>query len=118
MYQICGGDFADKMHLLMDFTSRPGEVADPWYTGDFDATWRDVIEGCQGLLDDLLNSPWAALAQGLRLSKNLYNEKGRPPYPYQSAKSRDLCVAFCTSQGASVRQRRAYSPLQKLEKVA
>lgn len=54
MYQICGGDFADKMHLLMDFTSRPGEVADPWYTGDFDATWRDVIEGCQGLLDDLL----------------------------------------------------------------
>ncbi len=35
----------------------------------------------------------------LRLSKNLYNEKGRPPYPYKSAKSRDLCVAFCTSQG-------------------
>ena len=34
-----------------------------------------------------------------RLSKNLYNEKGRPPYPYQSAKSRDQCVAFCTSQG-------------------
>ena len=34
----------------------------------------------------------------LRLSKNLYNEKGCPPYPYQSAKSRDLCVAFCTSQ--------------------
>ena len=54
----------------------------------------------------------------VRLSKNLYNEKGRPPYPYKSAKSRDLCVAFCTSQGASVRQRRAYSPLQKLEKVA
>ena len=37
--------------------------------------------------------------RGIRLSKNLYNEKGRPPYPYQSAKSRDLCVAFCTSQG-------------------
>ena len=35
----------------------------------------------------------------VRLSKNLYNEKGRPPYPYKSAKSRDLCVAFCTSQG-------------------
>ena len=33
------------------------------------------------------------------MSKNLYNEKGRPPYPYKSAKSRDLCVAFCTSQG-------------------
>ena len=37
--------------------------------------------------------------RGFRLSKNLYNEKGRPPYPYKSAKSRDLCVAFCTSQG-------------------
>ena len=35
----------------------------------------------------------------LRLSKKLYNEKGLPPYPYKSAKSRDLCVAFCTSQG-------------------
>lgn len=50
MYRICGGDFADKMHLLMDFTDRPGEVADPWYTDDFGATWRDVEEGCQGLL--------------------------------------------------------------------
>lgn len=50
MYRICGGDFADKMHLLMDFTDRPGEVADPWYTDDFDTTWRDVEEGCRGLL--------------------------------------------------------------------
>lgn len=50
MYRICGGDFADKMHLLMDYTNRPGEVADPWYTGDFDATWLDIQEGCQGLL--------------------------------------------------------------------
>ncbi len=47
----CGGDYADKMHLLMDFTNRPGDVADPWYTGDFEATWRDVLEGCQGLLE-------------------------------------------------------------------
>ena len=39
------------------------------------------------------------IACPFRLSKNLYNEKGRPPYPYKSAKSRDLCVAFCTSQG-------------------
>ena len=41
----------------------------------------------------------AAFGPLFRLSKNLYNEKGRPPYPYKSAKSRDLCVAFCTSQG-------------------
>lgn len=45
--------FAGKLHLLMDFTGRPGEVADPWYTGDFDATWQDVEEGCRGLLQKL-----------------------------------------------------------------
>ena len=53
MYRICGGDFSDKMHLLMDFTDRPGEIADPWYTGDFEATWRDVEAGCRGLLAQL-----------------------------------------------------------------
>ena len=53
MYRICGGDFNDKMHLLMDFTDRPGEEADPWYTDDFDTTWRDVEEGCRGLLNYL-----------------------------------------------------------------
>lgn len=50
MRRICGGDRAGKLHLLLDFTGRPGDVADPWYTGDFEATWRDVWEGCQGLL--------------------------------------------------------------------
>ena len=45
-----GIDRSGKMHLLMDFTDRPGEVADPWYTDDFDTTWRDVEEGCRGLL--------------------------------------------------------------------
>ncbi len=50
MRRMCGGDPEDKICKLMDFTSRPGEVADPWYTGNFEATWRDVLEGCQGLL--------------------------------------------------------------------
>lgn len=54
MYRICGCDFADKMHLLMDYTAHPGEVADPWYTRDFDTAWRDLIDGCQGLLDYLI----------------------------------------------------------------
>ena len=53
MHRICGGDYAGKLHLLMDYTDRPGEVADPWYTGDFEATWRDVLEGCQELLSKL-----------------------------------------------------------------
>jgi protein-tyrosine phosphatase len=53
--RICGGDPDGKIHLLMEYTDRPGaEVADPWYTGDFDATWRDVLDGCQGLLDLLV----------------------------------------------------------------
>ncbi len=50
MRRICGGDAAGKLHLLLEFTSRPGDVADPWYTGDFEATWRDVLEGCRGVL--------------------------------------------------------------------
>ena len=51
MRRICGGDPDGKIRLLLDFTERPGEVADPWYTDDFEATWRDVSEGCRGLLD-------------------------------------------------------------------
>ena len=56
MNRICGGDPEGKIHLLMDYTDRPGDVADPWYTRDFEATWRDVNEGCCGLLDSLLKS--------------------------------------------------------------
>ena len=47
------GNPEGKMRLLLDFTDRPGDVADPWYTGDFDATWRDVDEGCRALLASL-----------------------------------------------------------------
>jgi len=39
-----------KISLLMDYTDRPGSVADPWYTRDFETTYRDVVEGCEGLL--------------------------------------------------------------------
>ena len=50
MNRICGGDPDDKIKMLMDFTDKPGDVADPWYTGDFEATWQDVLLGCQCLL--------------------------------------------------------------------
>ena len=51
--RITGGDPENKIRLLLDFTDRPGqEVADPWYTGDFDATWRDVTEGCAALVEE------------------------------------------------------------------
>lgn len=55
MRRICRGDPAGKLRLLMDFTDRPGSVADPWYTRDFEATWRDVEAGCRGLLEQLLH---------------------------------------------------------------
>lgn len=54
MTRICGGDPENKIHKLLDYTKRRGDVADPWYTGDFDATWRDVTEGCQCLLQSLI----------------------------------------------------------------
>ena len=56
MERICGGDPEGKLHLLLEYTARPGEVADPWYTGDFQATWEDVEAGCTGLLQSLLDS--------------------------------------------------------------
>lgn len=48
---LFGKDKDRKVKLLMDYTDRPGEVADPWYTGDFEATWQDVLEGCKALLN-------------------------------------------------------------------
>ena len=45
------------MHLLLDFTERGGDIADPWYTGNFEVTFEDVWEGCQGLLQYLRENP-------------------------------------------------------------
>lgn len=53
MSRIYGADPENKVHMLMEYTDRPGDVADPWYTGDFEATWIDVNEGCRGLLKKL-----------------------------------------------------------------
>ena len=53
MERISGGDPQHKIHRLLDYTRRPGDVTDPWYTGNFEATWRDVSEGCQALLEEL-----------------------------------------------------------------
>ncbi len=50
MKRLFGGDPCGKISLLLDFTSSPRDVADPWYTGDFDATMRDVEVGCSALL--------------------------------------------------------------------
>ena len=53
MERAFGGDPEGKLKMMMDYTDRPGEVADPWYTRDFEATWVDLLEGCRGLLKTL-----------------------------------------------------------------
>lgn len=55
MLRMCGGDPEGKIHRLLDYTNRPGQVADPWYTGDFEQTWQDVWEGCHGILEAFPN---------------------------------------------------------------
>ncbi len=50
MLQIIGKDRNHKISLLLDYTDHPRDVADPWYTGDFEKTYEDVIAGCSGLL--------------------------------------------------------------------
>lgn len=51
--RICGGDPDQKVYLLLDFTQEPKDIADPWYTGNFDATYEDVLKGCKALLQKL-----------------------------------------------------------------
>ena len=48
--RILRSDPQEKVHLLLDFTDRKGDIADPWYTGNFEETYRDICEGCDGLL--------------------------------------------------------------------
>ena len=51
--RIIGGDPAGKVRKLMEYTSRGGDVADPWYCGHFDVTYRDIHDGCEALLNSL-----------------------------------------------------------------
>ena len=52
--RVIGEDTQNKVHLLLDYTERKGEsIADPWYTGNFDVTYNDIMEGLAGLLEEL-----------------------------------------------------------------
>ncbi len=51
---ILKGDKQGKIRKLMDYTSRRGDVADPWYTDRFDIAYKDIYDGCEGLLNALL----------------------------------------------------------------
>ena len=51
--KICGQDKKNKVYRLLDFTDQERDVADPWYTGDFDKTYEDIVKGLEGLLNYL-----------------------------------------------------------------
>jgi protein-tyrosine phosphatase len=51
--RIFGSDPDNKVHKLMDYTERKGDVADPWYSGKFDVAYRDIYDGCTALLEIL-----------------------------------------------------------------
>ena len=53
MLRILGKDPEGKVSLLLDYADEPGDIADPWYTGNFDSTYRDVVRGCEGFLEYL-----------------------------------------------------------------
>lgn len=50
MMRILGSDMEHKVYKLLDFGSHPRDIADPWYTGNFDITYDDIVEGCQAFL--------------------------------------------------------------------
>ena len=51
--RIFGGDPENKVCRLLDLTDRPRDIADPWYTGNFNITWDDIVEGCEAFLDKI-----------------------------------------------------------------
>lgn len=53
MNRICGGDKEEKIYKLLTFAGIGRDVADPWYTGDFETTYEDVVNGCNGFLQEL-----------------------------------------------------------------
>ncbi len=56
LLRIIKSDPKNKVYKLLDFTKRKGDIADPWYTGNFDKTFEDIFEGCNGLLTYILNN--------------------------------------------------------------
>ena len=53
MMRILGNDDKNKVFKLLDFGEHPRDIADPWYTGNFDITYDDILEGCEALLEYL-----------------------------------------------------------------
>jgi len=76
MRRIAGGDPEGKIYSLLDFTGHPGDIADPWYTGNFDRTYEDIVKGCTALLETLLkkNRKWGYFNEILHAGKDLFGK--------------------------------------------
>ena len=88
MRRFFDGDPDGKVSRLLEFAGRPGaDVDDPWYTGDFEATWQNVLVGCQGLLKTLTtgrcneNGSQIAITSWTPRGKNLGHGWSRRIYP-------------------------------------
>lgn len=55
MNRIFGNDKEEKIYKLLNFANNGGDVADPWYTGNFSTTYNDILQGCNALLEYLQN---------------------------------------------------------------
>ncbi len=55
--RLFNGDPDNKVYKMLDFAGRMGDVADPWYTGNFDDTWVDCSDGCHGLFRQIVTDP-------------------------------------------------------------
>ena len=53
--RILGEDYDNKVYRLLDFSNNPRDIADPWYTRNFEITYNDIVEGCNGFLNYLKN---------------------------------------------------------------
>jgi protein-tyrosine phosphatase len=56
MKRILGDDKENKIYRFLDFSDNPRDIADPWYTGDFESTYKDVLEGCNAFLNYLIEN--------------------------------------------------------------
>ena len=73
MLQITGGDPEHKIYRLLDFSRRPRDIDDPWYTGDFTAAWNDIVEGCQAFLNYLEET--GRIGKGVFARRQLFGKK-------------------------------------------
>lgn len=95
--RITNGDPQKKVHLMLEFTAYGGEVADPWYTGNFNQTIRDIEAGCRGLLCFLLEQTKEELIDNGALYIRKLKE-GFETYSYQmmTGSADELLEKLCT----------------------